>query len=151
MNGWAVFYTVLSGTVVFVVGQIILQFVIVPVQDFLKTIASIAHARVEHAHVTANPGVPSEERMGETSRHLRRLSAQLHSHLFLVRPYAPVSRVFKLPSRNQVLQASRSLIGLSNSLFSANEKTYQSNAGKWEGICDALGIYIEPDDRWPKE
>jgi hypothetical protein len=151
MNVWTVFYTVLSGTFVFVFGQIILQFVIVPVQEFLKTIAAIAHARVEDAQVTSNPGVLSAERMEETSRHLRRLSAQLHSHLFLVRPYVPVSRIFGLPSRDHVLQASRSLIGLSNSVFSANEKTYESNAGKWEKICDTLGIGIEPDDRWPKE
>ena len=151
MNGWTVFITVLSGTCVFVSGQIVLQFVIVPVQDFLKTIAAICHARVEHAQVTANPGVLSEDRMNETSQHLRRLSAQLHSHLFLVRPYVLVSRLFTLPSRNQVLQASRSLIRLSNSVFSAHEKIYQSNASSWENICDTLGIYIEQDDRWPKE
>jgi hypothetical protein len=152
MNGWAVFWTVLSGTFVFVFGQIILQFVIVPVQDFLKTIAAIAHARVEHAQVTANPGVLLAERMDETSRHLRRLSAQLHSHLFLVRPYVPVSRVFNLPSRSKVLQTSKSLIGLSNSVASdANGKTHQWNAERWESICEALGIYIEQDDRWPKE
>ena len=152
MNGWAVFWTVLSGTFVFVFGQIILQFVILPVQDFLKTIAAIAHARVEHAQITANPGVPSAERMDETSRHLRRLSAQLHSHLFLVRPYVPVSRAFNLPSWSKVLQASKSLIGLSNSVASAgNEKTHQWNAERWDSICAALGIYIEQDDRWPKE
>jgi hypothetical protein len=58
-----------------------------------------------------------------------------------VRPYVPVSRLFKLPSRNQVLRASKSLIGLSNSVFSAaNEKTHQSNAARWENICDALGV-----------
>jgi hypothetical protein len=112
MNGWAVFWAVLSGTLVFVLGQIILQFVIVPVQDFLKTIAAIAHARVEHAQVTGNPGVLLAERMDETSRHLRKLSAQLHSHLFLVRPYVPVSSMFNLPSRSKVMKASKSLIGL---------------------------------------
>jgi hypothetical protein len=152
MNAWVVLATVLSGTFVFVFGQIILQFVIVPVQEFLKTIAAISNARIEHAHVTANPGSLTAERIDETSRHLRKLSAQLHSNLFLVRPYFPVSYVFKLPSRKQVLQASKSLIGLSNSVFSAsNEKTYQWNAERWENICDALSIQIEQDDRWPKE
>ena len=153
MNGWAVFLygSFRNGCLCF--GQIILQFVIVPVQEFLKTIAAIAHARVEHAVVTANPGVPSAERIDETSRHLMRLSAQLHSHLFLVRPYVWVSCVFKLPLRSEVLKASRSLMGLSKSLASvdANGKTYQWNAERWESICEALGIYIEQDDRWPKE
>ena len=41
MNASTVFYAVVSGALVFVVGQIILQFVIVPVQEFFKTIAAI--------------------------------------------------------------------------------------------------------------
>ena len=145
-----VFFTVFSGTLVFVVGQMILQFFIVPVQDFFKTIAAIAHARIEVADVTSNPGVQSKERNEETSRQLRRLSGQLHSHLFLVRPYALVCRVSGLPSRAQVLQASGSLIGLSNSVFSSNGKTIESNASRWDKICDNLGIDIEPDDRVPR-
>jgi hypothetical protein len=58
-----VFLTVFSGTLVFVVGQIILQFFIVPVQEFFKTIAAIAHARIEVADVTSNPGSSQKSEM----------------------------------------------------------------------------------------
>jgi hypothetical protein len=151
MNGWTVFGTIVSGTFVFVLGQIILQFWIVPVQEFRKTIAAIAHARVEVGEVTSNPGVLVPERNDKASRRLRKLSAQLQSHLFLVWPYAPVARLFKLPSRDHVVQASRSLAGLSTSVFSDTGRTPESNVRKWAKICDALGIELEPDARWTEE
>lgn len=146
-----VFLTVLAGVLTYVLGQLVLKLVIEPVQDLRKTIGVISHALIEHASIFHNPGVPTQEAMNETSRELRKLSSQLHAHLFLVPVYEATSRIFRLPSHARVLEASGALIGLSNSVFQARDNSYEVNAKRVEKICDSLGIYLPEDRRWPKE
>lgn len=148
-----VFLTVLSGVITFVIGQLIVKLVIDPVQEMKKTIGQISHSMIEDANVIANPGVPSEEVMKETSKRLRQLSSQLQAHLYLVPQYQKSAKIFGLPSKEKVLAASGSLLGLSNSVFRAgpSERIYENNAKRVENICDSLGIYMAEGDRLPKE
>jgi hypothetical protein len=143
-----VFLTVFSGVAVYVLGQLAVKLIIEPVNDTKKTIATISHALINFAKVIHNPGVPLRDKIDEASGTLRNLSAQLHSHLFLVPRYQIVARVFGLPSRNNMLIASKNLIGLSNSLHTATDRIYEQNAKRYERVCDSLKIYMEPDDRW---
>jgi len=102
--------------------------------------------------VISNPGVPKEEVMAQTSQHLRKLSSEIQSHLYLVPIYPVTAAIFRLPKKERVLEASRHLIGLSNSVYSAkNEKIYENNAKRIEKICDGLGIYLPEDERWPRD
>lgn len=145
-----VFLTVFAGVTTYVLGQLILKLLIEPVHDLKRTIGEIAHSLIEHANVIQNPGVPKEEVMIETSRHLRKLSSQLEAHLYLIPKYLFTSKLFFLPSRNSVLSAARSLMGLSSSVFRATEGIYKQNARRVEKICDSLGIYLSEGDRWPE-
>ena len=147
---FTVFITVLSGVLTYVVGQLVVKIVIEPVQDARRTIGQISHSLIEHANVIANPGVPSEDVMRETAQHLRKLSSQLQSHLYLVPRYATTARVFALPSKDQLLLASKYLIGLSNSVYRATDRVYEHNASRVEKICDALSIYMPDDERISK-
>ena len=72
-----VFFTVLSGVITYVLGQLVLRLVIEPVQELRRTIGVISHTLIERANVIQNPGVPTNEVMDETSRELRKLSSQL--------------------------------------------------------------------------
>lgn len=148
-----VFLTVLSGVITFVIGQLTVKLVIDPVQEMKKTIGQIAHSMIEHAHVIANPGVPSDDVMKETSNKLRQLSSQLQAHLYLVPQYQKTAKLFGLPCKEKVLAASGSLIGLSNSVFQAgpSERIYEHNAKRVEIVCDSLGIYMADGDRLPKD
>ena len=146
-----VLLTVLSGVLTYVVGQLVLKLMIEPVQEMKKTIGQISHSLIEHANVIQNPGVPSEEKIKETSQHLRKLSSQVQTHLYLVPLYNLTAQVFRLPSRAQVLAASQSLMGLFNSVFRATDKIYEHNSKRVEKICDSLGIFMSEGDRWPKE
>jgi hypothetical protein len=145
-----VFITVLSGVLTYVAGQIVVKLVIEPVQDTRRTIGQISHALIERANVISNPGVPTEEIIWETAQHLRRLSSQLQSHLYLVPAYTTTAKVFRLPTKDNLLLASKCLIGLSNSVHRATERVYEQNAGRVEKICDALAIYIPDDERISK-
>jgi len=147
---FTVFVTVLSGVLTYVFGQLLVKIVIEPVQEARRTIGQISHSLIEHAHVISNPGVPSEEVMRETAQHLRKLSSQLQSHLYLVPRYAVTARMFALPSRDQLLSASKYLIGLSNSVYRATDRVHEQNASRVEKICDALSIYMPDDERISK-
>ena len=146
-----VFLTVLSGVITYVIGQFIVKLIIEPVQEMRKTIGQISHSLIEYANVIGNPGVPSEEVMRDSSRHLRQLSSQLQSHLYLVPAYNLTAKIFRLPAKEKLLVASGSLIGLSNSLFRKSEKVYEQNEKKVESVCDSLGIYMPDNERWPVE
>jgi hypothetical protein len=146
-----VFFTILTGVAIFVLGQIIVRFLIEPVQEMKRTIGQISHSLTEHANVIQNPGLPKDKMIENTSQHLRNLSAQLESHLYLIPVYELTSKIFSLPSKNNVLKSARSLMGLSNSVYRATEGIYKQNAKRVETICDSLGIYLSEGDRWPKD
>ena len=145
-----VFLTVLSGVLTYVLGQLVLKLVIEPVQEVRRTIGSISHALIERANVIQNPGVPTKEVMDETSSEIRKLSSQLRAHLYLVPRYRVTAQIFRLPTPEDIQAASNALIGLSNSVFRAEDNIYRVNAKRVETICDSLGIYLAKEDRWPE-
>lgn len=148
---YTVLLTVLSGVLTYVLGQIVLKLAIEPVQEMKKTIGQISHSLIEHANVIQNPGIPTEEKMRETSQHLRNLSCQIQTHLYLVPIYKITAFIFRLPTQDQVLKASKNLMGLSNSVFRATSDVYKLNSKRVENICDSLGTYMSEDERWPEE
>ena len=145
-----VLVTVLSGVLTYVVGQLVVKIVIEPVQETRRTIGQISHSLIEHANVISNPGVPTEEVMRETAQHLRKLSSQLQSHLYLVPAYTTTAKDFVLPTKDNLLLASKYLIGLSNSVYRATDGIYEQNANRVEKVCDALAIYMPDGERLSK-
>jgi hypothetical protein len=152
MDSLAIFLTVLSGVITFVVGQLVVKLILDPVHDLKKTIGQISHTLVDRANVIANPDVSTKEEKDETSLLLRKLSASLHAHLYLIPAYVKICRIFRLPSQEKLLSASTNLIGLSNGIYSTNRtKADEWGAKRIETICDSLGIYLAEESRWPKD
>jgi hypothetical protein len=145
-----VFITVLAGVLTYVLGQITVKLLIEPVQELRKSIGKVAHGMVMHASMISNPGVAPADLMHETSKELRMLSSDLHTHLRLVPWYSKTARVFGLPSRPQIIAASPCLIGLSNSVHRASGNVYEANAARVETIHDSLGIYLSDGERHSK-
>lgn len=147
-----VFYTVLSGVLTFVLCETLLKLVIEPVQEMRRTLGQVAHVLIERATFIGNPGLQNEEKIHSVSDEIRALSARLQSHLYLIPLYPFTSWVFRLPSRNVVLECSRNLIGLSNGLYSDREgKTIEANGKRVDRIRDALSIHHSEADRWPEK
>lgn len=145
-----VFWTIIAGVVTYLAGQLALKLVLEPVQDLRRTIGAISHSLIERANVIANPGVPTVEVMDATSQELRKLSSQLHSHLYLVPAYSFTSRIFFLPKSTEVREAATMLIGLSNGVHRATGGIYEENAKRVERICDLLRIYLPDHERISK-
>ncbi len=148
----AIFLTILSGVLVYVIGQVVLKILLEPVQEMRRSIGNISHSLLYYANIIANPGVTDKEKIDDASTHLRSLSSEIQSHLYLVPMYDRTARLFRLPNRDEVMDAAKMLIGLSNSLHTAaSENIYEKNAKRVAKICDALDIYLPNDERWPDD
>jgi hypothetical protein len=137
-----VFLTVLSGVLIFVLGQLILKLVIEPVQEFKRTVADIALALIEYANVYANPGVADQEVAKKVSEELRKLASRLHSQIYLIPSYQVTAKVFRLPSRKKITNCSEDLIGLSNGVFEASANLPIVNCQRADAIRHSLGIFV---------
>jgi hypothetical protein len=144
-----VFLTVLSGVLTYVAGQLVLKIVIEPVHELRRTIGDVSHSLIERAHIIGNPGYPPAEQIDAASGELRKHSARLHAHLYLVPLYDWTAKAFRLPSRAAILEASGNLIGLSNSIYRDRPNLEKINTKRIERICDSLGIYLPDEQRWP--
>ncbi|EOD3173389.1 hypothetical protein P7U51_003446, partial [Citrobacter freundii] len=75
----SVFITVLSGVLVFVIGQIVVKLIIEPINDFKKERSKIIYDLVFYANKLANPKGPDNTEMVEVCKIMRQHSSMLHS------------------------------------------------------------------------
>jgi hypothetical protein len=136
-----VFLTVLSGTLIYVLGQFGLKLVVEPVHELKKTIGAISFSLIERANVIFNPGLSPKDVNDETARELRKLASQLPPHLYLIPRYPVMARIFGLPVLAEILAASKAMMGLSNGVHEVHEGTLKSNARDFNTVCDSLRIY----------
>jgi hypothetical protein len=113
---WTVFATVVSGTLVAVIGQSFTKFIIEPIHDLRKMHGQIGDALIFYARIYNNPGVTTEDEMREASDAFRRLASQLFARLHAI-PFYGVWASFRfVPKRHDVANAGGHLIGLSNGI-----------------------------------
>ena len=142
-----IFWTILSGVLVFLIGQAALKFYFEPLQEFRRTVAEIAHALIEYASVYGNPGFLKKDEK-KVSAHLKNLSSKLYANMYLIPFYARTARYIRFPSEESVSEAATHLIGLCNNLTaSASGNAEQSNPARANKIRKALGIYIPVGER----
>lgn len=140
-----IFWTIVTGVLVFLIGQAVLKFLLEPLQEFQRTVSEIAHALIEHANVYGNPGLGDEQKLKEVSRALRNLSSRLYAQMSLTPKYRYIAKVLCFPSERAISEAATNLIGLSNSVFASGDGV--ANAGRANRIRKALGIYIPEGER----
>lgn len=142
-----IFLTILSGVIVFILGQLVLKLLIEPIQEFRKTVADIAHALIEYANIYANPGGVSHESEKKASEELRKLSSRLNAQMYLIPFYQIIAKLFRLPPRDKLVGAASDLIGLSNGVFKSASDLVLPNLERSERIRITLGIYVPENER----
>lgn len=135
--------TVVGAIIVFVTSQLLAKLVIEPIQDLKRLLGEIRYALVFHAQAVFTP---VGDRAGEdkAAESFRKLACDLRSKLGSVPFYsrwATVSKGF-LPARQDAFDASKELIGLSNSVHQENRS--EKNAKRIAKIELLLGF--EPTD-----
>ena len=109
--------TILSGTAIFVVGQIVIKFIIDPTQALRKTLKDIQYAILFYQASYSTPG-GKEELEEEAYETFKKLSGELCSNARSIpfyKRWSSISDTF-LPSMDNVIKATTKLRSLSNSV-----------------------------------
>ena len=125
-----VFYIILAGVIIYVLGEIIVKIVIDPVQELKRVIAEIAFKLIHYSHVfkLASSGEPSGEAAGQTidqekleqaADEYRKLASMLNAGYHLVPFYAIAKLLFFLPKEADIIDARNALLEMSEEIFAA--------------------------------
>lgn len=109
--------TVLSGTTVFVIGQLIVKFLIEPIHAMWRFRGEISDSLIFYAGIYMNVGYVSKELTDEASEVFRQQACQLMSRAHLVPCYNFLERLKLVPGRQNLTEAHKELTGLSNSVY----------------------------------
>lgn len=140
-----VFLTIFIGVSVYVIGQIILRFVVEPMTAQRDTISKVADFLIFHANRYTNPGAPKtderKDELDETRVLARTLASQLIVRTQAVPGYERLSKTAFMRSLGEVRSASKGLLFLSNNLYDAGEAI--KNYKVANDVANALGISTE--------
>lgn len=128
-----IFFTVTSGFLVFVLGQIAIIFIVKPIKNFKKVIGEIQHTIIYYANIFS-PMFGDETKKDEASKKFRTLGAELISSMKVI-PFYESFRLFGLPSNKKIREAHSALIGLSNSVGKIDKDRFKT-------IAEALDLEI---------
>ena len=132
--------TICGGVLVIVFGQVFIRFFLDPITDLRKLLGEIADNLVYFGNVYSNPGVAREELIAKARKVFRQNASLLRSRAHAI-PLYPFFVILKLiPRQNHISEASRNLIGLSNSLTQGEPRINHERA---QQIRTALGLPIE--------
>lgn len=125
-----VFYIILAGVIIYVLGEIIVKIVIDPVQELKRVIADIAFKLIHYSHVfklssseDSDPATGEKEiapeKLEQAADEYRKLASMLNAGFRLV-PFFPFARVvFFLPKEADIIDARNELIEMSEEIFAA--------------------------------
>lgn len=132
-----IFITILSGVIVFVLGQTILKLFVEPWQMQRECIAKISNSLLMYANVYSNPGLCSKEESILVSGETRKLAAELIASCNRIPFYENLTKTKVFPSLETITKVQGHLIGLSNSLYKGDSS---NNNNKVDKIKELLCI-----------
>ena len=112
--------TIIGGVTILVLGQIITRLFIDPLIELRKIIGEVAETMIYHANIYSNPGAGRKERREETQQILRQKASLLSVRADALLCYNYFSCIKIIPTRKQVKEAYKNLIGISNSVDNGN-------------------------------
>lgn len=110
----ASFFTVVTGFLVFTLGQITITFFLNPIKRHKEVIGEIQDAIIYYANVFSP--MMNEQTLNEARDKFRQLATQLVSTARIIPFYQQSGKIFGLPSLKNIQTAHHSLISLSNSV-----------------------------------
>jgi len=125
-----VFYIILSGVIIYVLGEVVVKIVIDPVQELKRVIAEIAFKLIHYSHVfklsasddSETAGGQKEiapEKLEQAADEYHRLASLLNAAHRLVPFYSFARVVFYLPKEADILEARNALLEMSEEIFAA--------------------------------
>ena len=141
------FETILSGVLVFVVGQSVLKLVVEPIHGLKRAFGDISHGLRVNAPFLYRPNDLPDKVARTVQTELLSLSGKLSAALMLVPGYSFWGRVFFLPAKAEVNEAASCLITMSNLVNSGGNAALEQMIKNAQDTSDLLGIYIPAHSR----
>lgn len=132
------FLTVFGAIIILTLGQVIIRFVIEPIQKQRGIIGTIASSLIFYANIYSNSEGVDGERIKETSVTLRRHASDLASITLMIPVYCAWEYFRVCPQRRNIRQAIKDLTFLSNKVHTTGMEDWISGARR--RIEKALGI-----------
>jgi hypothetical protein len=134
--------TVFAGFVVFVGGQIVQRFILEPIQEQRRVIGEIASALLYHDNVGRYTMRDTRESEAWVDRdgiaaNLRKLAGELRKTRATIPAYSVLEQTPWVPRTENVMKASKGLVGWSNAVLEASEGTSTEHK---DTIARSLGI-----------
>ena len=122
-----VFYIILAGVIIYVLGEIVVKIVIDPVQELKRVIADIAFKLIHYSHIyqissSEDTGQAAEktidqQQLEQAANEYRKLASMLNAGYRLVLFYALVRVAFFLPREADIITARNALLEMSEEIF----------------------------------
>ena len=130
--------TVVSGVLVFILGQLFNEYFLKPIQDYKALKAKIAYSLTLYANLYMNPITISElnQEYSDASLEIRKLAAEVDATIEL----RPFGNIF-IPRAKILKEASKALIGISNGFYTDSSlEQIKSNGECRDTIYEKLSI-----------
>ena len=108
-----VFYTIVSGTIVFVLGQILQRFIFEPIQIYKKTIGRIDNKLKFYSNILTNTGF-NNDFLAKLTDIIRRLSCEIEANYKQIPFNQILSKLKVIQSKKELAKVARDVIFLSN-------------------------------------
>lgn len=147
----SIFLTVLSGVIVFVIGQTVLKIMIEPLQKLRETISEVVFILVSEHTAIHNVDTLTGEKYTEIYDKLKTHAARLIAAQQLIPLYRFIRKVFELPAKGNIESAADKLIGIANHLDSKHQSKHHHLDLYRIEICELLNVHDPIDSGLTKE
>lgn len=117
--------TIISGVLVFVVGQLFNEYFLKPIQQYKQLRAKISYSLTYYADLYMNPiefENDSADRWKDGSQKMRELSAEVRA----IMEIRPAGNIF-IPNKKKLAKVAENIMGISNGLFISQKIDYCKN------------------------
>lgn len=138
---------VVSGVLIFVIGQVAIHVWLEPLQSLKACIVEISEALTKYEGAIISLAVAPTAVRETISREVATLSARLSGRRELIPCYSAVRVMYALPSQENIQEAIGALNSLSNYATSSHTNASVISSYNRQEACDALGLYVAPSKR----
>lgn len=139
-----VFWTVFTGTLVYVLGNLIVKLIISPIKALRTAIIGIKSDLIYYSHYATSPEAVSEEKRMEASHAFREDASELESSSYNIPFYSLWAALKIIPDSTTIDEVQDALIGLSNGVPMC---CLDYNSDKIDEIEENLGFEQNKDSK----
>ena len=113
----SVFTTIVAGVTVFVLCQIILKWLVEPIQNLRESISAVVFHIVNDYSAIQGANIIDKDKALAVSDNLSRLGAKIISNAQLIPFYKRISKALQLPTHDDISFSAKRLLLISNNMF----------------------------------